>query len=91
PPPPPGGPETAEVLARDEVAWQVARRARGGGHPAEDGWTRFEVGVRDPEDFVAWVLSFGPEVTVAGPAPLRDAVVERLTSLAAAGAKGPQA
>ena len=91
PPPPPGGPETAEVLARDEVAWQVARRARGGGHPAEDGWTRFEVGVRDPEDFVAWVLSFGPEVTVAGPAPLRAAVVERLTALAAAGAKGPQA
>jgi proteasome accessory factor B len=82
PAPPPGGPQTAEVEARDDVAWIVARRARGGGDEQPDGWVRFTVGVRDPEDFVAWVLSLGPEVRVLAPAELRDELVTRLRELA---------
>ncbi len=82
PAPPPGGPETAEVLAHDDVAWQVARRARGGGVPSEPGWTRFTVGVRDPEEFVTWALSFGPDVVVVSPPELRRQVVESLRALA---------
>ena len=81
PAPPEGGPQTAEVLASDEVAWQVARRARGGGTPAERGWTRFTVGLRDPEEFVSWALSYGPDVVVTGPAELRDPVVAALKAL----------
>lgn len=81
PAPPPGGPETAEVRASDEVAWQVARRARGGGTPDGDGWTRFTVGVRDAEEFTSWVLSHGPDLVVLGPPDLRDRVVSALRSL----------
>ena len=81
PAPPPGAPEAAEILASEAVAWQVARRARGGGTPHDDGWVRFTVGVRDPDDFAAWALSFGPDVVVVGPQPRRDLVVERLKVL----------
>lgn len=83
PTPPADAPQTAEVRASDAVAWQVARRARGGGDATDDGWFRFTVSVRDPEDFAAWVLSFGPEVIVAGPPALRDLVVDRLGELRA--------
>ena len=82
PAPPSGGPETAEVLAADAVAWQVARRARGGGTPQNEGWAAFTVGVRDPDDFAAWALQFGPDLVVLAPESLRDAVVERLRALA---------
>ena len=81
PAPPPGGPDTAEVLASDEVAWQVARRARGGGQPEDDGWTRFVVPVRDAEELLGWVLPLGPDVKVMGPPELRDLVIERLEAL----------
>ena len=81
PAPPPGGPQTAEVLASDEVAWQVARRARGGGEAGDDGWTRFTVGVRDPEEFVSWALSFGPDLVVTGPPELRQQAVAALKAL----------
>lgn len=81
PAPPPGGPQTAEVLASDDVAWQVARRARGGGTPDGDGWTRFTVGLRDPDEFLSWALSHGPDLVVLAPAELRDLVVQRLEAL----------
>ncbi|MPZ72912.1 MAG: WYL domain-containing protein, partial [Nitriliruptorales bacterium] len=81
PAPAAGGPETADVLASDEVAWQVARRARGGGSAADHGWTRFVVPVRDADEFLSWVLPLGPDVRVTGPADLRDLVVERLRAL----------
>jgi predicted DNA-binding transcriptional regulator YafY len=35
--------------------------------------------------FVAWVLSFGPDIRVVGPKRLRDAVVSQLASLAGHG------
>ncbi len=82
PPPDPAGPETAEVVAAPAVAWQVARRARGGGQPAADGWTAFTVAVGDPDDFAFWALSFGPELRVEAPAALRADVVARLQRLA---------
>lgn len=81
PTPPSGAPDAAQVLATDEVAWQVARRARGGGEPGPRRWTRFTVGVRDPDEFASWVLSFGPDVCVEGPAELREAVMTRLQAI----------
>ena len=79
---PQGAPETAEVLASDEVAWQVARRARGGGIPADQGWTRFTVGLRDPEEFLSWALSFGPDVVVVSPPELRSLIIDALKAVA---------
>jgi len=74
-------PATAEVLASPEVAWQVARRARGGGLAADGGWTRFTVSAGDPNAFALWALEFGPELEVVGPPELRTAVVARLRGL----------
>jgi predicted DNA-binding transcriptional regulator YafY len=81
PAPDPDAAHAAEVLASDEVAWQVARRARGGGTAEPDGWTRFTVGLRDPDEFIFWALSFGPDLVVVEPRELRDLVVERLRAL----------
>jgi predicted DNA-binding transcriptional regulator YafY len=81
PPPARSGPDTATVVAAADVAWQVARRARGGGTESDGGWTTFTVSVVDPDDFVSWVLEFGPDVRVVDPPELRDAVVERLEAL----------
>lgn len=78
-------PATAEVLASPEVAWQVARRARGGGSPADGGWTRFTVSAEDPDAFAFWALEFGPELEVVGPPQLRAAVVARLRGLVEGG------
>lgn len=78
------GPDSAQVVASPEVAWQVARRARGGGRDEADGWTAYEVAVGEPEDFLAWVLEFGPDIEVRGPAELRDAVAARLRRAAEA-------
>ncbi|MGH8900858.1 MAG: helix-turn-helix transcriptional regulator [Egibacteraceae bacterium] len=85
PPPPEGAPENAEVLAAADIAWLVARRARGGGVEERSGWTTFTVPVGDPEQFVGWVLGFGPDLEVRSPPELRAEVVKRLTWLA----KGP--
>jgi predicted DNA-binding transcriptional regulator YafY len=81
PAPPPGAPQTAEVLVTEDVAWLVARRARGGGAARDDGWVQFTVGVRDPEDFTSWALSLGPDLRVLAPAELRDDIVGRLRAL----------
>lgn len=78
PAPPAGGPDAAEVVAAPDIAWLVARRARGGGRPEPDGWTAFTVTVGDPEDFLRWALELGPELEVRQPPQLREAVVERL-------------
>lgn len=75
-----GAPLTAEVLASAEVAWDVARRARGGGREQADGWTAFTVTVGEPEDFLAWALDLGSDVVVLKPAELRAQMVQRLTS-----------
>lgn len=79
------GPETAEVLAAPHVAWQVARRARGGGRPARvagEEWTAFTVAVGDPDEFIGWALEHGPDLVVSAPPELRDAVTHRLSTVA---------
>jgi predicted DNA-binding transcriptional regulator YafY len=92
---PEGAPETAQVLAAPDVAWLVARRARGAGVEESDagtaplGWTAFTVPVGDPEQFVGWALGFGPELEVCSPPELRAEVVKRLTRMA--GRQDPQA
>lgn len=85
---PAGAPATAVVHAAPDVAWLVARRARGGGRavpppdpdedPPQQHWTAFDVTVGDPEAFVTWALDFGADLVVVSPAELRAAVVSRL-------------
>lgn len=89
PPVPEGAPETAEVLASPEIVWEIARCARGGGGPGVQAssaalrdWTAFTVRVGDPEQFVGWALSYGPDLVVLGPPELRAAVIARLERLA---------
>jgi predicted DNA-binding transcriptional regulator YafY len=91
PAPPPDGPPTAEVLAGPAVAWQVARRALGGGEeslapPGADGqpWTRYTVVVGDPDAFVSWILEFGPEAVITAPDDLRDRLLTSLDATLAA-------
>lgn len=69
------GPATARVAADADVAWLVARRARGGGEPLSDGRTAYRVAVGDPERFTSWVLEHGGAVEVLEPSALREAVV----------------
>ncbi len=71
----------ATVAASPDVAWLVARRARGGGTAAADGWTRYGVRVGDRQAFIAWILDFGPDVVVEGPRDLRDAVLAHLRAV----------
>ncbi|HUH08847.1 MAG TPA: WYL domain-containing protein [Egibacteraceae bacterium] len=81
---PASAPAQAEVAAHPDVAWQVARRAGGGGQPAPDGWIRYSVPVGDPERFIAWALEFGADIEVQAPAELRQQMVEWLEHVAAA-------
>jgi predicted DNA-binding transcriptional regulator YafY len=82
-------PAMAEVLAVPEVAWQVARRARGGGRPELDGRTAFTIPVLSPEPFVAWVLEYGPDLEVRAPAELRERVVAALERVLATARSRP--
>jgi predicted DNA-binding transcriptional regulator YafY len=75
---PPDAPETALVEAAPDIAWQVARRARGEGTARPDGWTRFTVPVGDPDGFVGWALGWGPDLVVVGPDVLRERAVAAL-------------
>ncbi|MGH8933209.1 MAG: helix-turn-helix transcriptional regulator [Egibacteraceae bacterium] len=83
PPVPEGSPVLARVAASPEVAWEVARSARGSGAETTqggrtEGWTAFTVAVRDPEQFAGWVSTFGSELTVLEPPELRAAMIARL-------------
>jgi predicted DNA-binding transcriptional regulator YafY len=80
---PAGAPASATVDAAPDVAWQVARVARGEGVSLDDGWTRFTVPVGDPDAFVAWALGWGPDLAVAEPADLAERVASALRRAAA--------
>ncbi len=82
----PGEPQEAAVAAAPDVAWLVARAARGGGRARADGWTCYDVPVVDAERFVSWVLSFAPGVEVLTPAELRARVRTAAGALAGDGA-----
>jgi predicted DNA-binding transcriptional regulator YafY len=64
----------AEVGAAPDVAWLVARAARGGGRRRSDGWSVYDVPVGDGDRFLRWVLSLAPDVEVLSPDTLRAAV-----------------
>ena len=85
------GPVLAEVAVTPAIAWQVARRASGGGAPVagpqDESRTAFRIPVGDPERFVQWALEYGPDLEVLGPADLRTRVVAALG--AAAGQERP--
>ena len=75
-------PVDAVVLADAEIAWTVARRARGAGEAADrPGWRRFTIRVTDPDSFVSWVLDQGPAIEVVQPADLRARVITHLQGL----------
>lgn len=81
-PRPEGGPGSAVVDVSPELAWQVARGARGAGEEQPDGWVRFRVPAADPEAFIAWALQQGPLVEVVEPAALRQEIAAHLGRLA---------
>lgn len=83
-----GEPETtATILLSPKVAWWVVAGITGATIDAErpDGWVEATVPAAGSEAFVSWVLSFGPDARVLGPPALRQAVIERLEALGAAG------
>jgi proteasome accessory factor B len=73
---------TAVVALSPDVAWWAAPQRAA---VRADGWTEASVDVRNRDTFVDWVLSLGPDALVLSPPELRDAVVERLRSVVAAG------
>jgi proteasome accessory factor B len=76
-----GEPEVeARVALSPDVAWWALRGVAGLRDVAVrgDGWTEAVVPASRGEGFLSWVLSFGPDAEVLGPADLRAAVVERL-------------
>jgi predicted DNA-binding transcriptional regulator YafY len=80
---PPGltNPQRAEVAVTETIAWQVARRALGGGRPVGgpgEERTMFTVPVGDPDTFLAWALEFGPDLEVVTPPEVRNRVIEGL-------------
>jgi proteasome accessory factor B len=77
---------TARVAFSSKVAWWALAGLPGARtlRTRSDGWIEAEVPAAAPESFVSWVLSFGPDARVLGPAALRDAVVEALEAARAA-------
>lgn len=76
-------PVSVELLATDEVAWEVARRSRGGGRPRPDGRTAFTVTGGDPGDLLRWIMGFGPDVEVIEPPEFRARVRAHLETRSA--------
>ncbi|MGH2740616.1 MAG: helix-turn-helix transcriptional regulator, partial [Actinomycetota bacterium] len=81
-----GKPEmTVRVAFSPKVGWWAVASAGGKIlRTRKDGWTVGEVPAADPEAFVSWILSFGPDAKVQSPRALRDRVVARLEELRAA-------
>jgi predicted DNA-binding transcriptional regulator YafY len=77
-----GAPEVAVVEAAPDLAWVVARSARGAGEAASGGWVRYTVPVGDPDTFVGWVLGHAPKLVVLEPELLRERVIAALRALA---------
>lgn len=78
PRPPAGAPASAVVDAAPDLAWMVARRARGGGTALPDGWTRYTVPVGDPDQLVGWALEHAGAIVVREPPQLRRRVIDAL-------------
>jgi proteasome accessory factor B len=77
-------PDRARVLFSPRVAWWAIPSTPGASavRARRDGWVEAEVSASQTDSFVSWVLSFGADAQVVSPATIRDAVVDRLRSLA---------
>lgn len=79
-----GRPRTAaRVGFSPKVAWWAVPTS-GAGRPRTrtDGWVEAEVPIAEPDSFVSWALSFGPDAVVLGPPGVRQQVIERLEAAA---------
>ena len=74
------------VRARPGTAIGLRRHAESLG-PADDGDDRLQVRTTEPWALADELASYGPDVLVEAPQHLREAVVGRLTRLAAMGAR----
>jgi predicted DNA-binding transcriptional regulator YafY len=74
------------VAFSPKVAWWALAGLPGGRTTGTrpDGWTEAEVPAAAGESFVSWVLSFGPDVVVLSPEPVRRTVVAALERVHAA-------
>ncbi|MCW2619316.1 MAG: Protein pafB, partial [Modestobacter sp.] len=72
------------VRARPGTAIGLRRHAESLG-PAEDGDDRLQLRTTEPWALADELASYGPDVLVEAPQQLRDAVIARLTRLAAIG------
>jgi len=84
----PGEPqERARVAFSPQVAWWAVRSLPGS--PAvrtrKDGWSEVEVPASETDQFLSFLLSFGPDARVLAPKRLRDEVVRRLEAVGAGG------
>jgi proteasome accessory factor B len=84
----PGEPaERARVAFSPRVAWWAVRALPG--QPAvrvrKDGWSEVEVPAAETDQFLSFLLSFGPDAKVVAPRRLRDEVVRRLEAVRAGG------
>jgi hypothetical protein len=72
------------VAFSPKVAWWAIPSTPGAIAVAtrSDGWVEADVPGSRSESFVSWVLSFGPDARLEGPADLRARVVGALRELA---------
>jgi predicted DNA-binding transcriptional regulator YafY len=73
--------ETASVRVAPDTAWELRRRGTPAGTDDAAGWDRYDVPFGDLERFAEWVVGFGADVVVDGPARAREAVVARLRAV----------
>lgn len=70
----------AVIAATQEVAWRLARRARGEGRVLDDGRIAYEV-IAAPDDIVAQALEEGPDLEILDPPELRARLRTRLDAV----------
>jgi proteasome accessory factor B len=77
---------TATVAFSPKVAWWALAGLPGARtlRTRPDGWTEAEVPAAAGDSLVSWILSFGPDAEVLGPAEVRQAVVRDLEAVRAA-------
>jgi predicted DNA-binding transcriptional regulator YafY len=73
-----GTDETVDATVRfdPDVAWWAARHL--GVEGPGDGPLEVELPVANRDAFIGWVLGFGPDAEVLGPAELRQQVLARI-------------
>jgi proteasome accessory factor B len=83
----------ARVAFSPKVAWWAVPSARGAEtvRTRADGWVEVDLPASQTDQFVSWVLSFGPDARVLSPKGVRDRVVSRLEALAGAADSGSSA